>query len=243
MSPLGITVYDGSILSICFKYLRTAHMPPRAVCEPTPPPCAIFYGPSSGERVFDMTGARQLKPMDMMAVLTGSGEPKIRAGDVGAIVELLPPDGLEIEFLGRDGRTRHIARSPPATCLFSITSGRASPDDAGAHSRAAPSGDFVLRDGRGSARIYARMFGENGDEYDDLFASDPAVCSPGQDATGCLARRPLARQNRGPAGRSCSLRSSTSCYNPIDLVQSRHRDPNRISADEPCRRVSLTKSG
>ena len=55
-----------------------------------------------------MTGARQLKPMDVVAVLNGSGEPEIQAGDVGAIVELLPPDGLEVEFLSRDGRTRHI---------------------------------------------------------------------------------------------------------------------------------------
>ena len=126
---------------------------PRAVREPTPtpPPCYI-RDLLARKRVIDMPGARQLKPMDMVAVLNGSGEPEIQAGDVGAIVELLPPDGLEVEFPGRDGRTRHIARSPPATCSFSIASGRASPDDAGAHSRAAPSGDFVLRDGRGSAR-------------------------------------------------------------------------------------------
>ena len=55
-----------------------------------------------------MTGAQQLKLMDMVAVLNGSGEPEIQAGDVGTIVELLPPDGLEVEFLSRDGRTRHI---------------------------------------------------------------------------------------------------------------------------------------
>ena len=55
-----------------------------------------------------MTGAQQLKLMDMVAVLNGSGEPEILAGDVGTVVELLPPDGLEVEFLSRDGRTRHI---------------------------------------------------------------------------------------------------------------------------------------
>ena len=44
----------------------------------------------------------------MVAVLNGSGAPDIRAGDVGTVVELLPPDGLEVEFLSRDGRTRHI---------------------------------------------------------------------------------------------------------------------------------------
>jgi hypothetical protein len=56
----------------------------------------------------DVTRARQLKLLDMVAVLNGSGAPDIRAGDVGTVVELLPPDGLEVEFLSRDGRTRHI---------------------------------------------------------------------------------------------------------------------------------------
>ena len=55
-----------------------------------------------------MTGTRQLELLDMVAVLNGSGDPAIRAGDVGTVVELLPPDGLEIEFLSRDGRTRHV---------------------------------------------------------------------------------------------------------------------------------------
>ena len=56
----------------------------------------------------DVTRARQLKLLDMVAVLNGSGAPDIGAGDVGTVVELLPPDGLEVEFLSRDGRTRHI---------------------------------------------------------------------------------------------------------------------------------------
>ena len=55
-----------------------------------------------------MTEARQLKLLDMVAVLSSPGAPGIRAGDVGTVVELLPPDGLEVEFLSRDGRTRHI---------------------------------------------------------------------------------------------------------------------------------------
>ena len=55
-----------------------------------------------------MTGPRRLKLMDMVAMLNGSGEPEIQAGDVGTVVELLPPDGLEVEFLSRDGRTRHV---------------------------------------------------------------------------------------------------------------------------------------
>jgi hypothetical protein len=52
---------------------------------------------------------RQAKLLDLVAV-TGSrpGEP-LEVGDVGTIVEVLPPDGLEVEFLDRDGRTRCVA--------------------------------------------------------------------------------------------------------------------------------------
>ena len=55
-----------------------------------------------------MTKARQLELLDMVTVLHSSNDPEIRAGDVGTVVELLPPDALEIEFLYGDGRTRHI---------------------------------------------------------------------------------------------------------------------------------------
>ena len=55
-----------------------------------------------------MTKARQLKLLDMVAVLNSSGAPDIHAGDAGTVVELLPPDGLEVEFLSQDGRTRHL---------------------------------------------------------------------------------------------------------------------------------------
>ena len=51
---------------------------------------------------------RPLKLLDMVAVLRNSNDPEIQAGDVGTVVELLPPDGLEVEFVRRDGRTRHI---------------------------------------------------------------------------------------------------------------------------------------
>jgi hypothetical protein len=40
-----------------------------------------------------------------VAVLDNADEPAIEIGDVGTVVELLPPDGLEVEFLDRDGRT------------------------------------------------------------------------------------------------------------------------------------------
>lgn len=69
---------------------------------------ATFHELSSGKPVFGVTRSRQLKLLDMVAVLNSSGEPEIRAGDVGTVVDLLPPDGLEVEFLGPDGRTRHV---------------------------------------------------------------------------------------------------------------------------------------
>ena len=55
-----------------------------------------------------MSKARQLKLLDMVAVLNSSSDPEIHAGDVGTVVELLPHDGLEVEFLNRDGWTRHV---------------------------------------------------------------------------------------------------------------------------------------
>ena len=33
----------------------------------------------------------------------------VEVGDVGTVVELLLPDGLEVEILDRDGRSRYIA--------------------------------------------------------------------------------------------------------------------------------------
>lgn len=55
-----------------------------------------------------MAETQQLKLLDLVAVLHSSSDLEIRMGDVGTIVELLPPDALEVEFLSRDGRTRHI---------------------------------------------------------------------------------------------------------------------------------------
>ena len=47
--------------------------------------------------------------LDMVAVTNRpAGEP-VEVGDVGTVVELLPPDGVEVEFLDRDGRTRCVA--------------------------------------------------------------------------------------------------------------------------------------
>jgi hypothetical protein len=56
-----------------------------------------------------MSQSRQPKLFDIVAVLNRPGESDVEAGDVGTVVELLPPDGLEVEFLNRDGRTRCVA--------------------------------------------------------------------------------------------------------------------------------------
>ena len=47
--------------------------------------------------------------LDLVAVLHRGDDPNVEVGDVGTVVELLPPDGAEIEFLDRSGRTRCLA--------------------------------------------------------------------------------------------------------------------------------------
>jgi catabolite regulation protein CreA len=44
--------------------------------------------------------------LDLVAVLRSLPGTDVEVGDVGTVVELLPPDGIEVEFLDRDGRTR-----------------------------------------------------------------------------------------------------------------------------------------
>ena len=61
-----------------------------------------------------MTQPRQPQMFDIVAVLNSAGQSDIEVGDVGTVVELLPPDGVEVEFLDRDGRTR---------CIATLTSG------------------------------------------------------------------------------------------------------------------------
>ena len=56
-----------------------------------------------------MSQARQPQLFDIVAVLSSARESDVQVGDVGTVVELLPPDGLEVEFLNRDGRTRCVA--------------------------------------------------------------------------------------------------------------------------------------
>ena len=56
-----------------------------------------------------MTKQRPPKLLDLIAVTNSDDDSDVATGDVGTVVELLPPDGLEVEFLDRDGRTRCIA--------------------------------------------------------------------------------------------------------------------------------------
>jgi hypothetical protein len=56
-----------------------------------------------------MTQTRKPQLHDIVAVLNSAGQPEIEVGDVGTVVELLPPDGVEVEFLDRSGQTRCIA--------------------------------------------------------------------------------------------------------------------------------------
>jgi hypothetical protein len=56
-----------------------------------------------------MNHPREPKLLDLVAVTNSAAGSEVAVGDVGTVVELLPPDGLEVEFLNRDGRTRCVA--------------------------------------------------------------------------------------------------------------------------------------
>jgi hypothetical protein len=56
-----------------------------------------------------MTKQREPKLLDLIAVTNVGAQSDVAVGDVGTVVELLPPDGLEVEFLDRDGRTRCVS--------------------------------------------------------------------------------------------------------------------------------------
>ena len=50
--------------------------------------------------------------LDLVAVLKRPAHADVEVGDVGTVVDLLPPDGIEVECLDRDGRTRCLATLP-----------------------------------------------------------------------------------------------------------------------------------
>ena len=65
----------------------------------------------------EMTESRRPELLDLVAVLASPGDPEVRAGDVGTVVEFLPPDAVEVEFMSRDGRTRHVGTLPLSDVL------------------------------------------------------------------------------------------------------------------------------
>ena len=64
-----------------------------------------------------MNQSRKPKLLDLVAVLKRPPNADVEVGDVGTVVELLPPDGLEVEFLDRAGRTRCLATLTVADVL------------------------------------------------------------------------------------------------------------------------------
>lgn len=56
-----------------------------------------------------MNQTRQPNLFDLVAVLIAPEEADIQTGDVGTVVEILPPDAVEVEFLDRSGKTRCVA--------------------------------------------------------------------------------------------------------------------------------------
>ena len=55
-----------------------------------------------------MTNGRQPALLDLIAVTNNELTPEVSVGDVGTIVELLPPDAAEVEFLDEVGKTRCV---------------------------------------------------------------------------------------------------------------------------------------
>ena len=64
-----------------------------------------------------MNQPRKPEVLDVVAVLKPPTGSSVEIGDVGTVVETLPPDGIEVEFLDRDGRTRCVATLPLADVL------------------------------------------------------------------------------------------------------------------------------
>ena len=56
-----------------------------------------------------MTNTKTPELLDLVAVVRGADDPNVEVGDVGTVVELLPPDGTEVEFVDRTGKTRCLA--------------------------------------------------------------------------------------------------------------------------------------
>ena len=64
-----------------------------------------------------MISLRSPQLLDLVAVLQPQADASVCVGDVGTVVEFLPPDGLEVEFLDRDGRTLCVTTFSTADVL------------------------------------------------------------------------------------------------------------------------------
>jgi hypothetical protein len=49
-----------------------------------------------------------LEPLESVVLTHDLPERGLRAGDLGAIVETYPPDGIEVEFVTADGHTQAL---------------------------------------------------------------------------------------------------------------------------------------
>jgi uncharacterized protein DUF4926 len=45
------------------------------------------------------------RPLDTVVLVRDIPEHDLRSGDLGAVVEVYPPDGLDVEFITASGRT------------------------------------------------------------------------------------------------------------------------------------------
>lgn len=52
--------------------------------------------------------AMKFKPLDVVVLTLDLPDANLRAGDVGAVVEVYEPDGLEVEFVTASGRTEAL---------------------------------------------------------------------------------------------------------------------------------------
>jgi hypothetical protein len=52
----------------------------------------------------------ELTPLECVVLTRDLPEHALRAGDLGAVVEVCPPDGVDVEFVTADGNTLALVR-------------------------------------------------------------------------------------------------------------------------------------
>ena len=60
----------------------------------------------------------KFKALDTVALERDLPEYGLQHGDLGAVVEVYPPDGLEVEFVRGSGKPRHWSNWPLGTCVL-----------------------------------------------------------------------------------------------------------------------------